>query len=203
MDVRTPAGGLAGRVRMNAVRAAHDPEQRALRQHLPATHAGPLGNVSGSLGFARHRQSVPAGLSLFESAVAPLMAVADDHLTRQRVVFHQTRRLLALLLLAVSDRQVGIVLLFVFLFDGLHHQFLGDGFEGLLQGGAIRRRLFRQPLVVFIAHVDRDELLALKELAESGKVTPFIDRSYPLAEAPAALAYLETTRAQGKVVITI
>jgi len=56
---------------------------------------------------------------------------------------------------------------------------------------------------VFIAHVDRDELLALKELAESGKVTPFIDRSYPLAEAPAALAYLETTRAQGKVVITI
>jgi len=72
-----------------------------------------------------------------------------------------------------------------------------------LGGGAIRRRLFRQPLVVFIAHVDRDELLALKELAESGKVTPFIDRSYPLAEAPAALAYLETTRAQGKVVITI
>src|SRR3970282_608169 len=60
MDVGAPAGGFAGRVRMYAVRAAHDPEQRALRQHLPATHAGPLRDVSSSLALARHRRSVPA-----------------------------------------------------------------------------------------------------------------------------------------------
>src|SRR3990172_3730606 len=60
MEVGAPAGGFAGRVRMDAVRAAHDPEQRALRQHLPATHAGPLRDVSGSLALARHRRSVPA-----------------------------------------------------------------------------------------------------------------------------------------------
>src|SRR3970040_2336347 len=60
MDVGAPAGGFAGRVRMYAVRAAHDPEQRALRQHLPATHAGPLRDVSGWLSLARPRRSVPA-----------------------------------------------------------------------------------------------------------------------------------------------
>jgi len=72
-----------------------------------------------------------------------------------------------------------------------------------LGGGMVRQRLFGQPVVAFIANVNRDDLLVLKELAESGKVTPVIDRTYPLAETPAALSYLGTTRARGKVVITV
>jgi NADPH:quinone reductase-like Zn-dependent oxidoreductase len=46
-------------------------------------------------------------------------------------------------------------------------------------------------------------MLVLKDLVESGKVTPVIDRSYPLAEVPEAIRYMETGRARGKVVITI
>ena len=46
-------------------------------------------------------------------------------------------------------------------------------------------------------------MLYLKELIESGKVTPVIDRTYPLAETGKALRYLETGHAHGKVVISI
>jgi NADPH:quinone reductase-like Zn-dependent oxidoreductase len=45
--------------------------------------------------------------------------------------------------------------------------------------------------------------LLLTELIEAGKVTPVIDRRYALTEVPAAIRYLETMRARGKVVITI
>lgn len=50
---------------------------------------------------------------------------------------------------------------------------------------------------------NREDLTFLKELLESGKVTPVIDRSYPLAEVPESLRYLEAGRARGKVVITV
>lgn len=40
-------------------------------------------------------------------------------------------------------------------------------------------------------------------LIEAGTVRPVIDRTYPLAEVPDAIRYLETMRARGKVVITV
>jgi NADPH:quinone reductase-like Zn-dependent oxidoreductase len=43
----------------------------------------------------------------------------------------------------------------------------------------------------------------LKELIEAGKITPVIDRTFPLSDVPAAIRYLEEGRAQGKVVITM
>ena len=43
----------------------------------------------------------------------------------------------------------------------------------------------------------------MKELLEAGKVTPIIDRRYPLSELPDALRYLEKGHARGKVVITV
>jgi NADPH:quinone reductase-like Zn-dependent oxidoreductase len=46
-------------------------------------------------------------------------------------------------------------------------------------------------------------MLALKELIEAGKLTPVIDRTYPLSEAPKAIRYLEAGHARGKVVITV
>jgi NADPH:quinone reductase-like Zn-dependent oxidoreductase len=46
-------------------------------------------------------------------------------------------------------------------------------------------------------------MIALKELIETGKVTPVIDRTYPLSETTAAVRYLEEGHAQGKVVITV
>ncbi|MHC4861609.1 MAG: zinc-binding dehydrogenase, partial [Planctomycetota bacterium] len=50
---------------------------------------------------------------------------------------------------------------------------------------------------------NHQDLVALKELVESGKLTPVIDRTYPLRETPAALGYIEAGHARGKVVITV
>ncbi len=49
----------------------------------------------------------------------------------------------------------------------------------------------------------KDDLLFLKELIEAGKVTPVIDRTYPLSEVPDAIRYLNEGHARGKVVITV
>jgi NADPH:quinone reductase-like Zn-dependent oxidoreductase len=47
------------------------------------------------------------------------------------------------------------------------------------------------------------DLMALKELCETGKVKPVIERRFPLTEAPAAVRYVEDGHARGKVVITV
>ena len=49
----------------------------------------------------------------------------------------------------------------------------------------------------------KEDLVLLKELLETGKVVPVIDRRYPLSEVPDAIRYLEEGHARGKVVITI
>ena len=60
-----------------------------------------------------------------------------------------------------------------------------------------------QKLVAFIAKENHEDMIVLKELIESGKLTPVIDRTYPLAEVPEAIRYLEEGHARGKVVITV
>src|SRR4051812_29639054 len=47
------------------------------------------------------------------------------------------------------------------------------------------------------------DLLVLKELCETGKVRPVIDRRFALSEVPAALRYVEDGHARGKVVVTV
>lgn len=54
-----------------------------------------------------------------------------------------------------------------------------------------------------MARTTSEDLDALRELIEGGKVTPVIDRCYALNEAPEALTHLEEGHARGKVVITI
>src|SRR5215217_408887 len=61
----------------------------------------------------------------------------------------------------------------------------------------------RQKLGTFVNKENHEDLIVLKELIESGKVTPVIDRTYPLAEVPEAMRYLEEGHARGKVVITV
>jgi NADPH:quinone reductase-like Zn-dependent oxidoreductase len=60
-----------------------------------------------------------------------------------------------------------------------------------------------QKLGTFVSTQNHEDLLVLKEFIESGKVTPVIDRTYPLAEVPEAMRYLEGGHARGKVVITV
>ena len=61
----------------------------------------------------------------------------------------------------------------------------------------------RQRLRAFFSVPKTEDLVALKELIEAGKVTPVIDRTYPLSEVPEAIRYLEERHARGKVVITL
>ena len=69
--------------------------------------------------------------------------------------------------------------------------------------GQVRRRLLKQPIVFFIADVVLDDLATLREMIEAGKVTPVIDRTFPLEQTAAAVAYAEGQQARGKVVVTI
>jgi len=54
-----------------------------------------------------------------------------------------------------------------------------------------------------MARPNTKDLGVIKELLETGNVTPVIDRCYPLRETAAALGYLEERHIQGKVVITV
>jgi NADPH:quinone reductase-like Zn-dependent oxidoreductase len=60
----------------------------------------------------------------------------------------------------------------------------------------------RQKFTFFIAKMNRDDLMTLCGLIQAGKVTPVIDRRYPLSETAAAIAYVEEGHAPAKVVIT-
>jgi NADPH:quinone reductase-like Zn-dependent oxidoreductase len=61
----------------------------------------------------------------------------------------------------------------------------------------------RQHGGMYLASPNGADLLVLKELAEAGKLTPVIDKTFPLRETPAAFRYLEIEHARGKVVITV
>jgi NADPH:quinone reductase-like Zn-dependent oxidoreductase len=50
--------------------------------------------------------------------------------------------------------------------------------------------------------MNRDDLTTLCGLIKAGKLTPVIDRLYPLAESAGAIAYVEEGHARAKVVIT-
>ena len=86
----------------------------------------------------------------------------------------------------------------------------GDG-GGRWTGGFFRGML-RAPVVsLFVGQrlrglatkVKQEDLLALAALVEAGTVTPVIDRTYPLIEAPDAIRYLEEGHSGGKIVVTV
>jgi NADPH:quinone reductase-like Zn-dependent oxidoreductase len=87
---------------------------------------------------------------------------------------------------------------------------VGGETSGRWLGGTDRqlRALMLSPFVgqklgTFVAKENHEDMLVLKELIESGKVTPVIDRTYPLSEVPKAIRYLEEGHARGKVVIPV
>ena len=61
----------------------------------------------------------------------------------------------------------------------------------------------RQKYGMMLAELNRDDLAALAVLMQSGKMKPVIDRSYPLADAPEALRYLEKGHARGKIILDV
>ena len=69
--------------------------------------------------------------------------------------------------------------------------------------GALRSRVGSRTFAPFLAHRATDDLHALRELAEAGKLRPIIERTYPLTEVPDAMRRIETGRVQGKLVVTV
>ncbi len=61
----------------------------------------------------------------------------------------------------------------------------------------------RQRLRPFFSKENNADLTVLKELIETSKITPVIDRAYPLNETPEAIRYLGERHTQGKTVITV
>ena len=55
----------------------------------------------------------------------------------------------------------------------------------------------------FVSLPNKEDLATLKELAEADKVTPVIDRTYPLSETPEAVGHVGEGHAQGKTIITV
>ena len=68
---------------------------------------------------------------------------------------------------------------------------------------AILSLFVRHRLLSLMAAERQDDLVVLAEMAESGKLTPAVDRRYPLVEAPDAVRYVGEGHARGKVVVTI
>jgi NADPH:quinone reductase-like Zn-dependent oxidoreductase len=67
---------------------------------------------------------------------------------------------------------------------------------------ALLSRFVKQKFVMFIAQLNQKDLNILRDLMQSGKVTPVIDRQYKLSETAEAMRYLEEGHARGKVVVT-
>jgi NADPH:quinone reductase-like Zn-dependent oxidoreductase len=61
----------------------------------------------------------------------------------------------------------------------------------------------RQRLTTFVSRHRQADLETLRQLTESGQVTPVIGETYPLAAAPQAIRHLRAGHAQGKLAITI
>ena len=64
-------------------------------------------------------------------------------------------------------------------------------------------RLGPRRMSMMMAQATREDLIVLTKLIEAGKVTPVIDRTFPLRETPDAMRYLEQGHVRGKVVITM
>jgi NADPH:quinone reductase-like Zn-dependent oxidoreductase len=58
-------------------------------------------------------------------------------------------------------------------------------------------------LVGILAQTSLSDFATLNDLMASGKVTPVIDRRYPLSQTADAIRYLETGHARGKVVLQV
>jgi NADPH:quinone reductase-like Zn-dependent oxidoreductase len=76
------------------------------------------------------------------------------------------------------------------------------GFDRTLRAPVLSR-FVPQRLTAVMCSENAADLLVLAQLIESGQVTPVIDKTYPLSQAPDAIRYMQQGHARGKVVITV
>ncbi len=75
---------------------------------------------------------------------------------------------------------------------------LGRQFQALVLSPFVGQRMR-----VFVARHTKEDLAVLKELVETGKVAPVIDRHYSLSDVPDALGYQGEGHPHGKIVIVV
>ncbi len=66
-----------------------------------------------------------------------------------------------------------------------------------------RSKFTRQKFVFYIAQFTKQDLNVLRDLMQSGKVVPVIDRTYKMNQTADAVRYMEEGHARGKVVVII
>jgi NADPH:quinone reductase-like Zn-dependent oxidoreductase len=76
-------------------------------------------------------------------------------------------------------------------------------FGNMILGPIVSRSGNKKVEGMGMSNANKQDLLFIKELLETGKVVPFIDRRYPLSETAEAIRYLETGHARGKVIVTV
>jgi NADPH:quinone reductase-like Zn-dependent oxidoreductase len=76
-------------------------------------------------------------------------------------------------------------------------------FQAMLLGRLISMTGSKKMGFMGIAKINQKDLAFVKELLETGKVVPVIDRRYTLSEVPEAYRYFEEGHAKGKVIITL
>ena len=81
-----------------------------------------------------------------------------------------------------------------------NHWFAGGGRVIKAQ---VVSRFVSHTLRPFLVSPKLEDLVALKELIEAGKITPVMDRAYPLSETPQAIGHVGEGHARGKVAITV
>jgi NADPH:quinone reductase-like Zn-dependent oxidoreductase len=74
---------------------------------------------------------------------------------------------------------------------------------GRVMSSKVLSRLVSHNLRPFLVSMNLDDLVALKQLIEAGKVTPVIDRTYPFSQAQEAMSHVGKGHARGKVAIAI
>jgi NADPH:quinone reductase-like Zn-dependent oxidoreductase len=75
--------------------------------------------------------------------------------------------------------------------------------QGMLLGPLLSRIGDKKLNFMGIASTNQKDLVVIRELLETGRVVPVIDKYYPLSEVPEALRYLVENHAKGKVVFTV
>ncbi|MEQ8472031.1 MAG: NAD(P)-dependent alcohol dehydrogenase [Marinoscillum sp.] len=75
-------------------------------------------------------------------------------------------------------------------------------FEVQFLGGILSKKNGQQ-FHTLMAKSQKEDMIFLKELIESGDLKPVIDRTYPLKETSKAMEYLEEGHARGKIVLHI
>jgi NADPH:quinone reductase-like Zn-dependent oxidoreductase len=79
----------------------------------------------------------------------------------------------------------------------------GNGGIGYILRAQIASLFHRQQGGAYFAVPKEGDLKFLKELIESGKIKPVIDKTFPLKDTSSAFRYMEEVHASGKVLITV